>query len=141
MRYAKIAVAVILIALAAFLLLRKSGDPLAEGKCFTKVELNDEAAARQTVEKALAAIGTNDMKTLFSLMERKDKMIFDSSYAEGIFAQRDFTPAKIVGITGLKQQERVFAAVDVHSEQRGRDYRFMLARNKGSYAIVSIAEK
>ena len=141
MRYAKITVSIVLIALSVFLFLRKKSDPLADGKRFAEVELTDAAAARETVEKALAAIERRDMKTLFSLLERKDRMIFDSSYAEGMFARNDFTPAKIVRIVGLKRQERTFAAVDVHSERRDRDYRFMLTPNQGSYAIVSITEK
>ena len=141
MRYARIAAAIVLLALAAFALFRKKSDPLADGKRFTEVALTDEAAARKTVEKALAAIEKNDMKALFILMERKDRMIFDSEYAEGMFAAKNFTPAKIVGITGLKRQERSFAAVDVHSDRRGKDYRFMLASDKGTYTIASIAEK
>ena len=141
MRYAKIAVAIILLALAAVALFRKKSDPLANGKQFTEVAFTDEAAARKIVEKALDAIGKNDMDALFSLMERKDRMIFDSEYAEGLFARNDFTPAKIADITGLKRHERDFAAVDVHSERRGKNYRFLLAPVKGGYAIVSIAEK
>ena len=137
----KVAVAVVLTALAVFLLVRGRSDPLADGKHFTEYELADREAARQAVERALAAIARNDMKTLFSLMERKDRMIFDSEYAEGLFARNDFTPAKIADITGLKRQERDFAAVDVHSERRGKNYRFLLAPVKGGYAIVSIAEK
>lgn len=141
MRYAKIAVAIILLALAAVALFRKKSDPLADVKQFTEVAFTDEAAARKIVEKALDAIGKNDMDALFSLMERKDRMIFDSEYAEGMFAAKDFTPAKIVGITGLKRQDRTFSAVDVHSDKRGKDYRFMLAPKQGTYAIASIAEK
>ena len=141
MRYAKIAVSIVLISLAVFLLLRKKGDPLADGKSFTQVEPTDGAAARKTVEKALAAIERRDMNKLFSLMERKDRMIFDSSYVEGMFAVSDFTPAQIVGVTGLKRQERSFVAVDVHSDRRGRTYRFMLAPHKGGDLIVSISEK
>ena len=141
MRYAKIAVAIVLLALAVFALFRKKGDPLADGKRLTEVALTDEAAARKTVEKALAAIEKDDMNTLFSLMKRKDRMIFDSEYAEGMFATKDFTPAKIVGVTGLKREERSFAAVDMHSGKRDKDYRFILASEKGTYTIASIAER
>ena len=141
MRYAKIAVAIVLLVLAVFALFRKKSDPLADGKQFTEVACTDKAAARKIVEKALAAIERRDMNKLFSLMERKDRMIFDSSYVEGMFAVSDFTPAQIVGVTGLKRQERSFVAVDVHSDRRGRTYRFMLAPKQGTYTIASIAEK
>ena len=141
MPYLKIAVAVVLTALAAFLFVRGKGDPLADGKRFAECEITDKDAARKTAEKALDAIARNDMKTLFSLMERKDRMIFDSEYAEGMFAQNDFAPAKIVGMTGLKRQERNFAAVDVHSAKRGKNYRFLLAPVKGGCVIVSISAR
>ena len=124
-----------------FLLVRGRSDPLADGKHFTEYELADREAARQAVERALAAIARNDMKTLFSLMERKDRMIFDSEYAEGMFARNDFAPAKIVGMTGLKRQTRNLAAVDVHSDRRGKDYRFLLVPAKGSCVIVSISAR
>lgn len=139
MKYLKVAVAVMLTSLAVFLLVRGKDDPLAVGKRFSEYELTDKDVARKTTEKALAAIRRNDMKTLFSLMERKDRMVFDSEYAEGMFAQNDFIPAKIVGMTGLKRQERKFAAVDVYSDKRGKKYRFLLAPVKGDYAIVSIS--
>jgi len=141
MNYLKVSVAVVLTALAAFLIFRGKSDPLADGKRFAEYELADKDAVRRTTEKALSAIARHDMKTLFSLMERKDRMIFDSEYAEGLFAQNDFAPAKIVGISGLKRQERTFAAVDVHSDRRDRDYRFLLVPIKGSYAIVSISAR
>ena len=141
MTYLKITVAVVLTALAVFLIVRDKSDPLAGGKLFTECELTDGETVRKRVEKALAAIARNDMKTLFSLMERKDRMIFDSEYAEGMFSQNDFTPAKIVGMTGLKRQERSFAAVDVYCDRRGRNYRFLLAPVKESYAIVSISAR
>lgn len=141
MPYLKIAVAVVLTALAAFLFVRGKSDPLADGKRFAECELADGDAVRKTVEKALAAIARNDMETLFSLMERKDRMIFDSEYAEGMFARNDFAPAKIVGMTGLKRQTRNLAAVDVHSDRRGKDYRFLLVPAKGSCVIVSISAR
>lgn len=141
MKYFKIAVAVILISLAAFLIIRGRSDPLGDGRRFEEFEIADRKAARRTVEKALAAIEKNDMKTLFSMMERRDRMIFDGT-SGAMFAANDFTPAKIVGITGLKQRDRRFAAVDVHSDKRDKDYRFLLTKtNKGACAIVSIAEK
>lgn len=141
MTYLKIAVAAVLTALAVFLFVHGKSDPLADGKRFTECELTNKDAACKTVEMALVAIARNDMKTLFSLMERKDRMIFDSEYAEGLFAKNDFAPAKIVGVTGVKRLERKFAAVDVHSAKRGKDYRFLLVPKPGSYAIVSISAR
>ena len=141
MKYLKVAVAVVLTALAVFLLARGKGDPLAGQKRFAQCELSDPDAARKTVEQALAAIERNDMKTLFSLMERKDRIIFDSEYSDGLFSRKDFVPAKIVKITGSERQERKFAVIDVHSVKRGEDYRFLLAQTSIGYVIVSISAK
>ena len=141
-RIAKIIVTVVLLAGAAVLLLRGKADPLAAEKRLAEIAAPDPEAARRTTEQALAAIDKGDMTMLFSLMARKDRMIFDSEYAEGLFAKRDFAPARIVGITGLRQQQRTFAAVDVRSQGRGRDYRFMLAPDdKNAWRIVSITPR
>ena len=94
------------------------------------------AQQREYVEKLLGFIEKDDMQSLFKEMAVPDKISFDGKYSEGLFAEKDFCPAEIVGATQLqKTSYKEDICIHVRSVKRKKVWQFVLTPKDGSWKI------
>ena len=109
-------------------------DNLSELKKVNHVQ--PSAQQREYVEKLLGFIEKDDMQSLFKEMAVPDKISFDGKYSEGLFAEKDFCPAKIVGATQLqKTSYKEDISIHVRSIKRKKAWQFVLTPRDGSWKI------
>ena len=129
----------VLIVAAAVLFIHVSRDPLAEFKAADVVQAG--AAEQKYIEHVLALIEKNDMRGVYQEMINMDAAVFFDLFAQGLFKEPDFCPAKIVGAT-KKRISRDQNNIDIHvkSEKRKKVYCFSLLGIKDSFKIRNILE-
>ena len=129
----------VLIVAAVALFIHVSRDPLAEFKAADVVQVG--AAERKYIEHVLGLIGKNDMRHLYKEMINMDAAVFFDLFAQGLFNEQDFCPARIVGAT-KKRIARDQNNIDIHvkSEKRGKVYCFSLLGIKDGFKIRNILE-
>lgn len=128
-------------AVGAVLLMRSCrNDPLAEAKN-AEVSAVSDPAAEKLIADALDAVSKKDMKKLFGMMLNGDSMYFDETYAKGLFAADDFTPASLRAVRELKRADKTFWQAEVFSAQRGKLYIFTLENDKKGILKISSVEE
>ena len=129
----------ILIVAATALFIHVSRDPLAKFKAADVVQIG--AAEQKYMERVFGLIEKNDMRGLYQEVINMDAAVFYDLYAQGLFKEPDFCPAKVVGAT-RKRISRDRNNIDIHvkSEKRKKVYCFSLLGIKDGFKIRNILE-
>lgn len=113
--------------------------PTAENQAAAEQEsIPLSADLEQFMIRTLTAIEKNDLNQLVRMTWQPDEFTLET-YQQGIFASRNFCPAKITGARRLKKNSRNITSILVNSEPRNQTYQFSLIPVKGGYAIQSIS--
>ena len=124
-------------ALAVVLKLIFGGSTLDEYKKTADTKL--EPAMEKTVNYVLKCIEKDDMRALFKVMFSSDYGLFTSNYTKGLFAQKDFMPAKLTGkVRTVSKSSTRNVMVEVYSEKRKCNYFISLVEYKNEWKVAAI---